>query len=161
MNLNVRAVFNTIQLFAPLLQKRAALQDPSRVIITSSVAGLGVGTLGKQGTYGYSASKAAVLHLGRNLALELGPRHITVNSICPGWFPSKMSSGLLELSGGVDKFAKSNPMGRLGEAEDIAGIVVFLASRAGSHVNGEAIAVDGGAVWAKGELISGGESAKL
>lgn len=160
LDLNVRAVFNTIRLFAPLLQRRAAVDDPSRVLITASVAGLGVGTLGKQATFGYAASKAGVLHLGRNLALELGPRHITVNSICPGFFPTKMSAGLLEISGGVDKHAKSNPMQRLGKPEDIAGIVVYLCSRAGSHVNAEAIAVDGGAMWARGELMVG-ESSKL
>jgi NAD(P)-dependent dehydrogenase (short-subunit alcohol dehydrogenase family) len=158
MDLNVKAVFNTIRLFCPMLEKSASPQDPSRVIITASVAGLGVGTLGKQGTYGYSASKAAVLHLGRNLALELGPRHITVNSICPGFFPSKMANGLLELSGGVKKIAAANPMGRLGQPEDIAGIVVFLASRAGSHVNGEGIAVDGGSMWVRGELSAAGDS---
>jgi NAD(P)-dependent dehydrogenase (short-subunit alcohol dehydrogenase family) len=162
MDLNVRAVFNTIRLFAPLLQKRATIEDPSRVLITSSVAGLGLGTLGQQATYGYSASKAAVLHLGRNLAVELGPRHIAVNSICPGFFPSKMSNGLLELSGGAEKFARQNPLGRLGRPEDIAGIVVYLCSRAGSHVNGEAIAVDGGSLWVRGELsVAGDEGSKL
>ncbi|KAG7121665.1 Rhamnolipids biosynthesis 3-oxoacyl-[acyl-carrier-protein] reductase like [Verticillium longisporum] len=110
MDLNVKAVFATIRDFAPLLQVRASRDDPSRA-----------------GTYGYSASKAAVIHLGRNLALELGGRGITV-------------------------VGKGNPMGRLGRPEDIAGAVVYLASRAGSHVNGETIAIDGGALWARGEL---------
>lgn len=161
MDLNVKAVFNTIRVFTPLLEKASSPKNPSRVIITASVAGLGIGTIGKQGTFGYSASKAAVIHLGRNLAIELGPRHITVNSICPGFFPSKMSNGLLEISGGADKIASDNPMGRLGMPEDIAGAVVYLASRAGSHVNGEAIAIDGGAMWARGELASPGGSSKL
>lgn len=162
MDLNVKAVFNTVRVFTPLLEKAASPADPSRVIITASVAGLGIGTVGKQGTYGYSASKAAVIHLGRNLAIELGPRRITVNSICPGFFPSKMSNGLLEIAGGAEKMGNSNPMGRLGQPEDIAGVVVYLASRAGSHVNGEAIAIDGGALWARGELAFHGEgSAKL
>ena len=158
MDLNVKAVFNTVRVFLPLLEKNGSLSDPSRVIITASVAGLGIGTLGKQGTYGYSASKAAVLHLGRNLGVELGPRHITVNSICPGFFPSKMSNGLMKISGGADKMAQANPMGRLGQPEDIAGVVVWLASRAGSHVNGEAVAIDGGAMWARGELSAAGDS---
>lgn len=153
MDLNVRGVFNLVREFAPLLTKRASVEDPSRVIITASVAGLGVGSLGKQGTYGYSASKAAVIHLGRNLAVELGPRGITVNSICPGFFPSKMSNGLLEMAGGVQKMAEANPMRRLGRSEDIAGAVVYLASRAGSHVNGAAIEIDGGALWSHGQLL--------
>jgi NAD(P)-dependent dehydrogenase (short-subunit alcohol dehydrogenase family) len=161
MDLNVKAVFNTVRAFAPLLQKGATVADPARVIITASIAGRAVGTLGKQATYGYSASKAAVIHLGRNLAVELGPRHIAVNSVCPGFFPSKMSNGLLEISGGADKIAARNPMKRLGQPEDIAGVVVYLASRAGSHVNGEAIAVDGGSMWASGELMDAGSSAKL
>lgn len=152
MDLNVRGVFNLIREFAPLLGKRASVEDPSRVVITASTAGLGVGSLGKQGTYGYSASKAAVIHLGRNLAVELGPRGITVNSVCPGFFPSKMSNGLLELAGGVEEMGKGNPMRRLGRSEDIAGVVVYLTSRAGAHVNGAAIEVDGGAMWAKGQL---------
>lgn len=158
LDLNIKAVFNTIRLFAPLLQARATLEDPSRVLITASVAGLGIGSLGKQATFGYSASKAGVIHLGRNLAVELGPRHITVNSICPGFFPTKMSTGLLELSGGQKKFADANPLLRLGRPEDIAGMVVYLCSRAGSYVNGEAIAVDGGALWSKGQLIGAGDS---
>ncbi|KAK3297078.1 uncharacterized protein B0H64DRAFT_473234 [Chaetomium fimeti] len=152
MDLNVRGVFNAVREFAPLLQRRATAADPSRVVITASVAGLGVGTLGKQGTYGYSASKAAVLHLGRNLAVELGPRGITVNSICPGFFPSKMSNGLLEMSGGAEALGKENPLRRLGQAEDIAGVVVYLTSRAGAYVNGAAIEIDGGALWQKGQL---------
>ncbi|KAJ4420623.1 hypothetical protein N0V85_000530 [Neurospora sp. IMI 360204] len=159
MDLNVRGVFNTIREFTPLLQKKASVEDPSRVIITASVAGLGIGTIGKQGTYGYSASKAAVIHLGRNLAVELGPRGITVNSICPGFFPTKMSNGLLDMSGGKESIAAANPMKRLGRPEDIAGVVVYLASRAGAHVNGATIAIDGGAMWASGQLNV--EKAKL
>ncbi|RKU44947.1 hypothetical protein DL546_005836 [Coniochaeta pulveracea] len=154
MDLNVKSVFNTIREFAPLLEKRGTIEDPSRVLITASVAGIGIGTLGKQGTFGYSASKAAVAHLGRNLAIELGPRHVTVNSIAPGWFPTKMSSGLLKMGGGVEAIAKENPLRKLGKPDDIAGIVVFLCSRAGAHVNAETIAIDGGAVWARGELQS-------
>ncbi|KAK2072276.1 hypothetical protein P8C59_006640 [Phyllachora maydis] len=152
LDLNVRAVFNTIREFAPLLCRRAAAEDPSRVVVTASVAGLAVGTLGRHATYGYSASKAAVIHLARNLAVELGPRHITVNSICPGFFPTRMSNGLMAMAGGVDKIAATNPMRRLGRPDDIAGAIVYLCSRAGSHVNGEAVAIDGGAVWQRGEL---------
>ncbi|KAJ2971073.1 hypothetical protein NQ176_g7870 [Zarea fungicola] len=66
-----------------------------------------------------------------------------------------MSNGLLELTGGAEQRAKENPMQRLGEPEDIAGAVVYLASRAGSHVNGETIAIDGGALWQRGELSVG------
>lgn len=76
MNLEVNSVFSTIRLFAPLLQKNASTADPSRVIITASVAGIGLGTLGQQATFDYSASKAAVIHLAKNLAVELGPRNI-------------------------------------------------------------------------------------
>ncbi|KAK4696467.1 hypothetical protein P7C71_g1446, partial [Lecanoromycetidae sp. Uapishka_2] len=152
MDLNVKSVFNTIRLFAPLLQKNATLEDPSRVIVTASIAGLGVGSLGDNATFGYSASKAAAIHLTRNLAVELGPRHILCNSIAPGFFPSKMASGLMDLQGGADKMAQANPNGRLGRPEDIAGAVVYLASRAASHVNGAVITLDGGALWSRGRL---------
>lgn len=80
MDLNVRGVFNLVRECTPLLSKRGTVTDPSRVLITASVAGLGIGTLGKNGTYGYSASKAAAIHLGRNLAVELGPRHSKLHS---------------------------------------------------------------------------------
>jgi len=161
MDLNVKSVFNTIRVFAPLLEKKGTVADPSRVIITASVAGMGVGTLGPNGTYGYSASKAAAIHLARNLAMELGPRHILVNSIAPGFFPSKMANGLLEISGGAENLAKGNPSGRLGQAEDIAGLVVFLSSRAGAHVNGANIQIDGGEVWSRGGMATMKNEPKL
>lgn len=116
------------------------------MVITGSIAGIGVGTVGENGTYGYSASKAAALHLGRNLAVELGPQHILVNSIAPGFFPTKLASGLIELSGGEEKMASSTPNQRLGVPEDIAGTVVYLCSRAASHVNGGQVVLDGGSI---------------
>ena len=116
------------------------------MIITGSIAGIGVGTVGKNATFGYSASKAAALHLGRNLAVELGPQHILVNSIAPGFFPTKMASGLIELSGGMKKMAEATPNQRLGLPEDIAGTVVYLCSRASSHVNGAQVVLDGGSI---------------
>lgn len=139
--------------FAPALQKRGTVEEPSRVIITASVAGIGVGNLGKNATFGYSASKAAVIHLTKNLAVELGPRHILVNAIAPGFFPSKMASGLIGLSGGVKALANKNPSRKLGKPEDIAGLVVFLSSRASSHINGATVTVDGGEVWARGGMV--------
>lgn len=132
--------------FAPLLRKNATKEEPSRVIITASIAGIGVGTLGEHGTYGYSASKAAALHLTRNLALELGPQGILVNAIAPGFFPTKMASGLMEMTGGTEKLAKANPNRRLGIPEDVAGTIVYLCSRAAGHVNGGHVVLDGGSV---------------
>jgi len=157
MNLNVKSVFNTIRLFAPMLQKQATIADPSRVIITASVAGIGVGTLGENATFGYSASKAAVIHLAKNLAVELGPRSILVNAIAPGFFPSKMANGLIGLTGGAESLAAHNPSRRLGEPEDIAGVCVFLSSRAASHINGAVITIDGGEVWSRGGMAASGK----
>lgn len=132
--------------FAPLLRKRASKEDPSRIIVTGSIAGIGIGSLGAQGTYGYSASKAAVMHLTRNLALELGPEGILVNNLAPGFFPSKMANGLMEMAGGADVLAEASPNRRLGHPEDIAAAVVYLASRAGQHLNGATLVLDGGSV---------------
>ncbi|KAF2124644.1 NAD(P)-binding protein [Dothidotthia symphoricarpi CBS 119687] len=152
MDLNVKGVFFCIQKFAPLLAAGATLASPSRVIVTGSVAGIGTGSLGDAGAYSYAASKAAVLHLARNLAVELGPRHILVNGIAPGFFMSKMAAGLMEQSGGVDALDKANPNGRVGRPEDIAAAVVFLSSRAGGHVNGDTLVLDGGKIWGSNKL---------
>lgn len=138
--------------FAPLLQKNATIASPSRVIVTGSVAGIGVGSTGAMGTYSYSASKAAVLHLARNLAVELGPRHILVNGIAPGFFMSKMAGAMMEAAGGEEALGKQSPNGRVGRPEDIAAAVVYLSSRAGGHVNGDTIVLDGGKVLGGSKL---------
>ncbi|KAF2277181.1 NAD(P)-binding protein [Westerdykella ornata] len=152
MDLNVKGVFFTIQKFAPLLTKRATTASPSRVIVTGSVAGIAVGSLGASAAYSYAASKAAVLHLVRNLAVELGPRHILVNGIAPGFFPSKMANVLMERSGGVEALERANPNGRVGRPEDVAAAVVFLSSRAAGHVNGDTIVLDGGKMLGSARL---------
>ena len=152
MDLNVKSVFHTAQKFTPLLEKHASTENPSRIIVTGSVAGLVPGSLGENATFAYSASKAAVIHLAKNLAVDLGPRGILTNAVAPGYYPSKMTTGLLELEGGADKFAQDSPNKRLGQPEDIAGLVVFLSSRAANHLNGAVIATDGGAMLAKGKL---------
>lgn len=141
LDLNVRGVFSNIQLFAPLLEKAGSAVDPSRVLVTGSVAGIRSGMSG--GTYGYLASKAAVHHLAKTLAVELGPSNITVNTLAPGFFPSKMSNGLLEVIG--DEMVATNPRRRLGEKPDIVGVTIYLCSRAGAYVNGVVLPIDGGA----------------
>ncbi|KAB8204353.1 RhlG and related beta-ketoacyl reductases classical c SDR [Aspergillus parasiticus SU-1] len=151
MDLNVKSVFYLVQKFAPLLTVKATRDEPSRVIVTGSVAGLGVGSLGENATFSYSASKAAVIHLTKNLAVDLGPRHILCNAIAPGFFPSKMADGLINLQGGLKALEDYSPNKRLGKPEDIAGLVVFLGSRASSHLNGAVITTDGGS-HLKGKL---------
>lgn len=138
--------------FAPLLRKRASLSDPSRVVVTASVAGIGIGSLGENATFAYSASKAAALHITRNLAVELAPQGILCNAIAPGFFPTKMANGLMELSGGTQQLAEATPNKRLGTPEDIAAAVVYLCSRAGGHITGGHVVLDGGNVLARGKL---------
>lgn len=145
MNLNVRSVFNLIRLCTPLLEKAVRQSgEKARVVTVGSVAGLHIGGIGQHGTYGYAASKAAVLHLTKHLAVELGPRGILLNAIAPGFFPSKMASGLIAASGGEEAMAREVPDGRLGKPEDIVGSIVFLCSRASEHINGAVLPIDGG-----------------
>ena len=150
LDLNVRGVFNLARLFTHMLADSASPSDPSRIIVMSSVAGTNVPHVGDHGTIMYSASKAAAHHLARNLAVELGPRAITTNTIAPGFFPSKLASGLIEILGGQDELERDNPRKRLGLPEDIAGAVLYLCSRAGNYINGEYISVDGGQRLASG-----------
>jgi NAD(P)-dependent dehydrogenase (short-subunit alcohol dehydrogenase family) len=118
----------------PLMERGATPQDPSRIIIVSSTAGINVPHVGDHGTIMYSVSKAAAHHLSRNLGIELGPRNFTVNTVAPGFFPSKLANGLIEILGGDRQLRDDNPRKRLGEPEDIAGVMVYLASPAGSYV---------------------------
>ncbi|KAF4472643.1 rhamnolipids biosynthesis 3-oxoacyl-(acyl-carrier-) reductase [Fusarium albosuccineum] len=152
LDLNVRGVFELVQKSLPLLEKAASKEDPSRVLVISSTAGNNVPHVGEHGTIMYSTSKAAANHLARNLAVELGPKNITTNTIAPGFFPSKLAQGLINNLGGIEELSKDNPMGRLGKPEDIAGVAVFLCSRAGGYVNGVDIAIDGAARLSAGRM---------
>lgn len=141
LNLNVVAVYHTIKLFTPLLEKAGTKEDPSRLILMSSV--ISYSTNDMVGVYGYLSSKAAVSHLGRNLSVQFAPRHINVNSIAPGFFPSKMANGLIEAAG--EALTSTNPRGRLGEKEDIQSLLIFLCSKQSNYVNGIIVPLDGGA----------------
>ncbi|KAJ5379852.1 uncharacterized protein N7496_002280 [Penicillium cataractarum] len=150
MNVNVNSVFFTIQKFTPLLEIGGTVADPSRIIMVSSVAGVVIGDVGPHGriAYAYAASKAAVVHLMQNLAVELGPRRIIVNAVAPGIFPSRMSGPLMARHGGIEGVSKQVPDRKLGAGEDIAGVMVFLASRASRHMNGATLMLDGGSFLA-------------
>ena len=140
--LNVTAPFLLTRDLTPMLERGAAPDDPARVINVGSMDGLHVPQLVKTGTFSYSASKAAVHHLTRTLAVELGPRHITVNAIAPGFFESRMTADVLARY--REDIERACPLGRIGRPEDMAGVAVYLASRAGAYTNGAVIPVDGG-----------------
>ena len=139
MNLNVSAPF----FLAREVGKRCMIpRRKGKIINIASVAGLkgmGAGVT----TVAYNTSKAAAINLTRALAGEWGQYNINVNAICPGFFPSKMSAGLLDAIG--DAVIARSPLKRLGGDEDLMGTVVFLASEASRHITGQYIAVDGGA----------------
>ena len=137
--LNLKAPFFLTRAFLPLLEKAASAEDPARVINIGSIDGLRVPELE---TYSYSATKAAIHHMTRVLAKRLGPQHITVNAIAPGPFPSKMMAATLEAFG--DAIAATSPLGRIGQPDDMAGVAIYLSSRAGAYVTGAVIPVDGG-----------------
>lgn len=139
LDLNVQGVFHTTKFLLPLLRAAGSAEDPSRVINIGSINGLEPPILE---TYSYSASKAAVHQLTRHLAGQLAPV-VTVNAIAPGAFPSKMMRATIDAFG--EHIAAATPLKRLGRADDMAGIALFLASRAGSFLTGAVIPVDGGA----------------
>ena len=139
LGLNVKAVFNLTRALLPQLEKAATAADPARVINIGSIDGLQVPDLD---TFAYSASKAAVHHLTRVLAKKLAPKRITVNAVAPGPFESKMMAQTLRNFG--KHIVESCPLKRIGEPEDMAGVAIYLASRAGAYVTGAVIPVDGG-----------------
>ena len=139
MNLNVRGYFILSQEVA----KRCMIpRGKGRILNVASIAGL-AGNPSEMKTIAYNTSKGAVINFTRALAGEWGEHGITVNAICPGFFPSKMTYGTLEKMG-VDKIALSIPLRRLGDDEDLKGLAVLLASDAGKHITGQWLAVDGG-----------------
>lgn len=138
LDLNVQGVFHTTKFFLPLLQARGTADQPSRVINIGSIDGIHVPELE---TYSYSASKAAVHQLTRHLAKQLAPS-VTVNAVAPGPFESKMMAATLDAFG--DAIAAQAPLKRIGRPDDMAGVALFLASRAGSYLTGTIIPVDGG-----------------
>ena len=150
MDTNVKGIFFLTQALLPLLEAGASHEDPARVINIGSVDGIKTPSFDN---FSYGASKAAVHHLTRVLAAHLVRRHVIVNAIAPGPFPSWMLSAGVGFGGKVegegvdwDRVGQSNPRGRVGTMEDIAGLCIFLSSRAGAYTVGETIACDGGAV---------------
>jgi gluconate 5-dehydrogenase len=138
MALNATGVFALSQAVAKscFIPKRSG-----NIIVVASTAALRTGM--HMHAAAYFASKAAALHLTRALACEWGPYGIRVNAICPGFFPSKMASGLLSTI--EPEVIARTPLGRIGGDTDLQGAAVFLASDASRHVTGQYIAVDGGA----------------
>ena len=138
MNLNINAMFFLTQ----EVGRRCMIpRRKGKIINMASVAGLRAHGSGMT-TIAYNTSKAAVLHFTRALAAEWGKYGIRVNALCPGFFPSKMSRGLLEKI--RDDVIAATPLHRLGGDEDLKGIAVFFASEASRHVTGQYVAVDGG-----------------
>ncbi|POM22280.1 Rhamnolipids biosynthesis 3-oxoacyl-[acyl-carrier-protein] reductase [Actinomadura rubteroloni] len=137
-DLNLKSPFYLTRALLPALRAAAVEGDPARVINIGSVDG--IMTPGER--YAYTTSKAGVHQLTRVLAKELGPQQITVNAVAPGPFESKMMAATLDAFGEI--ISETVPLKRIGRPDDMAGVAVFLASRAGSYVNGAVIPVDGG-----------------
>jgi 2-deoxy-D-gluconate 3-dehydrogenase len=145
MDLNVKSVFFLTQQLLPALRAGGSAEDPARVINIASINGL---TNPGLPNYAYSASKAAVIHLTRHLAAELAAEHVNVNGIAPGFFPSRMTAGLL--SQFEEQLLQRIPRGRLGQPADMAGAAIYLASPAAAWVVGQTLVVDGGMTAAAG-----------
>jgi NAD(P)-dependent dehydrogenase (short-subunit alcohol dehydrogenase family) len=138
-DLNLKSPFWLVQALLPALRRAGTADDPARIVNIGSIAAIHVA---EAPNYSYASSKAALHQLTRVLARELGPEHVAVNAVAPGPFPSQMMASTLDAIG--DTIAAKAPLRRLGRDDDMAGVAVFLASRAGSYLTGAVIPVDGG-----------------
>ena len=141
MTLNVKAPFFLTQAMHDRLKAAARKDRPAKVIMIASIDGI---RINPWETYSYQASKAALIHLTRRMAARLARDQIMVSGVAPGAFASEMNRAARDHA---EEVGKMIPAGRIGETEDMAGVAIFLASRAGDYVCGETIAVDGGVAY--------------
>jgi NAD(P)-dependent dehydrogenase (short-subunit alcohol dehydrogenase family) len=146
MDLNVKSLFFLTKALAKPLRAAASAEQPAKVINIASILGVLVDPLEN---YPYVTSKAAVIHLTRQMASKLIKEHINVTAIAPGAFKSDMNRAARDHG---DEVAKRIPAGRIGTHEDMAALAIYLASRAGDYVVGNTIAVDGGVAYASAGL---------
>jgi NAD(P)-dependent dehydrogenase (short-subunit alcohol dehydrogenase family) len=140
-DVNVTGLFHLTRELLPLLSKAATDDNPARIINLGSV--MGTQPLADD-AYSYTASKAAVHHLTRTLAIELAPRRITVNAFAPGPFQSRMTAFATATEEQASKVGARVPLGRIGGPGDIAGATLYLCGRAGAWVTGAILPIDGG-----------------
>jgi NAD(P)-dependent dehydrogenase (short-subunit alcohol dehydrogenase family) len=139
MNLNIRSLF----LLSQQIGKRSMIPNKyGRIINIASIAGLR-GSTGEMQTIAYNTSKGAVVNFTRALAGSWGRYGITVNALAPGFFPSKMTKGIIDMVG-VEKLAEGAPLRRIGDDDDLKGAALLFASDAGKHITGQILAIDGG-----------------
>jgi len=132
-DINLKGVFNTSKAYAKYMIK----QKQGKIINISSI----VGIYGNVGQVNYAASKAGIIGFTKSLAKELASRGITVNAVAPGFIKTDMTASLLEKNSDI---ASKIPMKRLGSPDDVANLIVFLASEKADYITGQVIAIDGG-----------------
>ena len=141
MPLNVQAPFTLIRDLLPVLEAAGTATDPARILNIGSIAGNSVHRLS---AYAYTASKAALHHLTRELASDLARRHIAANIIVPGWFPTDMTAEVRADEERTRATTRKIPFARFGTAAEIGSVAVFLSSPAAAYITGAEIPVDGG-----------------
>ncbi|MDA8354553.1 MAG: SDR family oxidoreductase [Firmicutes bacterium] len=140
MEVNVKGTFLMAQAAGRVMIEQG---EGGRIINIASVAGLVGGHPDYMNTVGYNSSKGAVITMTKDLAVSWARHGILVNAIAPGWFPTKMSGGLLKHFG--DKMKEHIPLHRFGTEDELKGLAVFLASPASSYITGQTLVADGGA----------------
>ena len=142
LNLNLKSPFFLTQALAAPLRAAATFEKPAKVIMVASIDGI---RPNPQETYSYHASKSGLIHLTRRMAGRFISDNICVNGIAPGAFASEMNRDARDHG---DEIAKRIPFHRIGTDEDMQGVAIYLASRAGDYAVGVTIAVDGGVSFA-------------
>jgi NAD(P)-dependent dehydrogenase (short-subunit alcohol dehydrogenase family) len=141
LNINIKSIFNLTRKLLSLLTAAANHENPARVINIGSIA---ADISDSMENYSYGVSKAGVHWLTKSLAIEFAEKHITVNAIAPGRFPSEMTAGVVRNKEQYKAEVKFIPLHRWGRESDIAGVSIFLASPSASYITGAIIPLDGG-----------------